>query len=370
MLTTAERVRTRPGHVTAALWAFAWIALGAHLILGAAYGPARPARPTVAPASLNRAASLPATASPPAAADRARPIQDVRVGDRVLTRAPEPEPGQNATPGVLPASEPSVDAEEVDPATWRRVDLAMPGGPGGDLEIVLLRPYWWVVAAGARAGGAIDLDLPEMGAVGVARVIGVAPCLPLKPGRGRVVTGTYTHSGATVLDVGVEGLGEPVGATPMHPFYSADRRRYVAAKDLAAGERLLTAGGEARVASVARRPGGHRVYNLEVHGDHVYRVSTLGVLVHNTSPAGGRMTPDQQALKELADEASLGGRRPLSGSDANTLLDWGGEVCYPGLRASPADLAPTGNHWVGGPHINFPGVGSGHIPVGSGVIPR
>ncbi len=297
MFMIAERGRTRPGYVTGAAWACIWALFGTYLIWGAADGRGRPARPAAAPASLTRAASLPATASPPTAAASAKPIQNVRVGDRVLTRAPEPEPGQSATPGVLPASEPSIDAEEVDPATWRRVDLSMPEGPGGDLEIVLLRPSWWVESAGARAGEMIPLDLPEMGAVGAARVARVAPCPPLRTGQGRVVTGTYTHSGSTVLSIGVEGLDEPVGATPMHPFYSASRRCYVAAKDLAINEVLLTSLGETRVTSIVPKRGKHRVYNLEVHGDHVYRVTPIGVLVHNNCPErpqipGGK-APDQ-----------------------------------------------------------------------------
>ncbi len=286
MFMTAKRSRTHPGHVTAALWACALVFSGVYLVGGATYGLARPTRPAVAPAPLTRAASVPATAAQTPTIS-ARPIQDIRVGDRVLTRAPEPEPGQGATPGVLPASEPSVDAEEVDPATWRRVDLVMPDGFGGDLEIVLLRPLWWVEAAGARAGGTVDLDLPEMGAVGTARVVSVGPCPPLKPGKGKVVTGTYTHPGATVLNIQIDVLDAPIGVTPLHPFYSMDRRRYVVAGDLKVGETLLTLDGQARVMSVNQRAGTHQVFNLEVHDDHVYRVSAAGVLVHNQSPSGG-----------------------------------------------------------------------------------
>ena len=165
-------------------------------------------------------------------APEGRAIQDVKVGDRVLTRASDLEPDLRSAAGVLPASEPSLDAEEVDEATWRRVDLSMPEGPGGDLEITLLRPSWWVDAAGARAGGTVRLNLPEMGVEGVARVDAIGRCPAIKPGKGRVVTGTFTHSGATVLDVVVEGVSGPTGATPRHPFYSVSRGRFVAAEEL------------------------------------------------------------------------------------------------------------------------------------------
>jgi len=50
-------------------------------------------------------------------------------------------------------------------------------------------------------------------------------------------------------------------------------------------------------------------HNLNVAGDHTYFVGETGAWVHN---ACGRMTPDQQALKELVDEATNGARKPLS----------------------------------------------------------
>jgi Pretoxin HINT domain len=319
-----ECKRSRPFAFAPVLLASAWVALGAYLIAGASDARGRSAQPSVELGSVHYQASR-SKSAPPDLVARGRAIQDVRVGDRVLTHLDEREPGQTVARGVLRSSEPSLDAEEVDQGTWRRVDLTMPESPGGDLEIVLLRPSWWVSGEGAERGRTINLDLPEMGAVGAANVVSVGPCAPLKTGRGRVVTGTFTHAGATVLDVGVEGLDNPVGATPMHPFYSADRRRYVAAKDLVAGERLLTSGGEARVTCVVRRPGKHRVHNLEVHRDHVYRVTRIGVLVHNTSPAGG-YTPDQQALQQLINEATNGGRTPLSTQQAETVLDWAQEL--------------------------------------------
>jgi RHS repeat-associated protein len=84
-----------------------------------------------------------------------------------------------------------------------------------------------------------------------------------------------------------------------------------------------------------------------------------------------RMTPDQQALKELVDEVTLSGRRSLTGDQANTILDWADEVGYRGVRASPEDLA-TPSNWTQNPvpHIHFPGLDFTHIPVEPGVVPR
>ena len=94
----------------------------------------------------------------------------------------------------------------------------------------------------------------------------------------------------------------------------------------------------------------------------------------NPSAAGARVrhTPDQKALKELVDEATMGGRKPLSVADAETVLDWADEVRYPGARASAGDVAIPSN-WTSNPvpHIHLPGAGrGGHVPVEPGVRPR
>jgi RHS repeat-associated protein len=83
-------------------------------------------------------------------------------------------------------------------------------------------------------------------------------------------------------------------------------------------------------------------------------------------------TADQRALKELVDEVTLGGRKPLSAADAETVLDWADEVRYPGAGATAGDLA-TPSNWKANPvpHIHIPGAGrGGHVPVEPGVKPR
>ncbi len=74
-------------------------------------------------------------------------------------------------------------------------------------------------------------------------------------------------------------------------------------------------------------------------------------------------TADQKALKELVKEVTKNGKKAISVADAKIIRDFAKEVNYPGVRASMADLAKQNNHWVGGPHMHFPGVGSGHIKV-------
>jgi hypothetical protein len=92
----------------------------------------------------------------------------------------------------------------------------------------------------------------------------------------------------------------------------------------------------------------------------VYQVGLLGLVVHNACA-----TPDQQALRQLVHEATLGGRKALDHSQARSALELAKQV---GLktRASIADV--TGAHWIG-PHIHINGIGISHIPILPGFKP-
>jgi hypothetical protein len=158
---------------------------------------------------------------------------------------------------------------------------------GSRLDIELLRPAVWVELAGAQPGQTIELDLPELGAEGPAAVLAVEPCPPIQGGPGQLVTGTFAHQSADVLDLHVAGLDEPLGVTAGHPFWSDDRQDFVPAGMLRAGERLAGLDGPARVASIVPRASPQRVYNLEVDTEHVYCVPPRGLLVHNNCPGGG-----------------------------------------------------------------------------------
>ena len=87
---------------------------------------------------------------------------------------------------------------------------------------------------------------------------------------------------------------------------------------------------------------------------------------------GKEMTPDQRALKDIVNDATNKGRKPLTKEEAETILDWADEVNYPGRRAKPADVASPSNwHANPVPHIHIPSAGrGGHVPVEGGVQPR
>lgn len=124
-----------------------------------------------------------------------------------------------------------------------------------------------------------------MGAHGPALVQSLSPAPPILSGDGEVITGTFSHSAGNVIDLHVEGLSQSIGTTDNHPFWSEDRQKFVPAGDLKTGERLRTEDGRLlAVAGATARRHAESVFNLEVNTEHVYYVSTTGVLVHNEYP--------------------------------------------------------------------------------------
>jgi hypothetical protein len=147
--------------------------------------------------------------------------------------------------------------------------------------VVLLRPDWWLEEEEARFGGTVELDVPECGIEGKARVLGIERCPPVKPGAGRVITGTFKHSSARVLDLYVEGLNAPIGTTATHLFWSEDREAFVAAGELRHNEALRTSQGTLRCLAAIPRERCCSVHNIEVQVSHTYHISSGAFLVHN-----------------------------------------------------------------------------------------
>lgn len=201
-----------------------------------------------------------------------KPIDQIRVGERVLGR----NPLRDEVDSIL---------EEPNPRSWRRLTLAMEKPDRGLLEIELLRSLAWIESKQVRVGGTVWLFLPELDAEGDANVLAIDPCPPINPGQGRVVIGTFAHPVSdNLLNLFVEGADEPIGVTDGHLVWSKTQGRYVPAGELQVDEEVLTFRGDAlRVVSVLPRPGPARVYNLEVQSEHVYHVSSLGILAHNCS---------------------------------------------------------------------------------------
>ncbi len=170
----------------------------------------------------------------------------------------------------------------------REIVLVMEKPDGTWVDITLLRSAKWLESQKAQVGRELFLDLPHLGVRGFAKVTAINPCplLPTpgtSPQRSQFVTGTFCHSSGDVFDLKLKKERQPLGVTATHPFWSVDRKDWVCAIDLRLGERLETIKGTTQVESLKKRPNPETVYNIEVEGDHVYRVGESGILVHNAS---------------------------------------------------------------------------------------
>ena len=111
----------------------------------------------------------------------------------------------------------------------------------------------------------------------------VEPCPELEEGPGPLITGWFRHRRGTVYELRVEGGEEALCITGAHPVWSVGREAWAPAAELEIGERLSGLRGPVRLLSRALRAEPEPVYNLEVEGDHCYRVGDQGLLVHNAS---------------------------------------------------------------------------------------
>lgn len=163
-------------------------------------------------------------------------------------------------------------------------------------------------------GARLDLAVPELDIDSLAEVTAVRECPPIVEGEGRVVTGKFvTRDVANVVKITLTD-GTEIRATDVHPVWSVDREEWVPAGELEPGEEVDTLGSPVAVASVEQLESRVDVHNLEVHGEHVYRITVDGVLVHNAGPGtyvarallnGVRNLPDELGLSPVIQRAIL-----------------------------------------------------------------
>jgi hypothetical protein len=199
------------------------------------------------------------------------PIESVPIGSRVPTKNPnrfevdpEPEPEQ---------------------ATWAKLSITAEGSDGGIVDAEIIRPRSWILRNGICAGRMLPFNLPELEVSGLALVTAIDDCPPIADGEGSVVTARFVtrevHVVASVDVLGADGTVETITGTTIHPVWSVDRQEWVPLAELVDGERLQGLDGLAVVLSVTLSRVSQPVYNIEVHGEHVYQVGELGLVVHN-----------------------------------------------------------------------------------------
>lgn len=188
----------------------------------------------------------------------------------------------------------------------RTVRLQMEKRGGGRVQIQLLRDVLWVEMQGCIVGETIFLNMPELGVEGIADVLAIEPCPPLEtlpadcnPSQYRLVTGTIQHESGATLDLKLTSEPAPIGVIPSYPIWSVDQQDWINAADLKPGETVKTLTGTAKVETISERDFAEPVYNIEVEGDHIYRVGESGALVHNASKIDCVAEFDPGALDSL-----------------------------------------------------------------------
>ena len=185
----------------------------------------------------------------------------------------------------------SNDAEPT-PETHREVRFEMLKPSGKRLWMRFIWPLEQIAASGASPGKSIHFDPEEMGVHGMATCTFVGPCPDIQGGPGNVVTGLFEHEtdpGSKIYTIDLADGSSIAGVTGEHPIWSETDGDFVAAEHLRPGTMLLTRAGPVSIESITDRTArpGERVYNLQIHGQHVYQVTASGVLVHHTYGPGG-----------------------------------------------------------------------------------
>jgi len=214
---------------------------------------------------------------------------------------------EHGTAVTVPTKNPNrfeVDPQsEPDQATWAKVSITVERSDGGIVDAEIIRPRSWILASGLCAGRMLPLNLPELEVSGLALVTAIDDCPPIASGEGSVVTARFVtrevHVVASVDVLGADGTVETITGTTIHPVWSVDRQEWVPLAELAEGETLQGLDGLAVVLGVSLSRVSQPVYNIEVHGEHVYQVGELGLVVHNNSAAlvrvasghGGKILP-------------------------------------------------------------------------------
>jgi hypothetical protein len=157
-----------------------------------------------------------------------------------------------------------------------------------EINVETLQPWQWIQEHEVRVGGQapLPLDTLEMGLPEgmTAKVLDILPCPKIQSGRGRVVLTTVNRLAQGVIELTLRasnGQEETLRPTGEHLFYSVSHGEWLPADQLQPGEHLDGVNGTVTVTAITTLPGTHRVYNMTVQGEHLYRVANCGVLVHN-----------------------------------------------------------------------------------------
>lgn len=195
-------------------------------------------------------------------------IENVALGARVPDQNPRPE-------------DYDFSFGDVDQSTWQQIDVRLRRKDRALIEMQLLRPAAWIESMGLVAGGEFTPHFSDIEIDGNAIVTAISPCPEITYTEGSVVTGRFvTRQVNNLIEVTLEN-GTTFTGTTTHPVWIPTDQKWVKLGDLEEGQQLESLSGPLTVVAVSRLTNVSDVFNIEVHGHHVYRITDDGVLVHN-----------------------------------------------------------------------------------------
>lgn len=206
-----------------------------------------------------------------------QPIESVVIGSRVS--------GDNPRPWEYDDELPEPDS------SWQLAKFSLQKDDGSWIDVEMIRPAEYWQRNGASLGGYVEIQFPELNASGLARIRSFEPAPAIASGEGNVVTAQITTRQANdLVEIRLDSpddethTADTFTGTPQHPIWSVDQQDWVELGDLQVGERLLTDFGPASIKATRRIATSESVYNIEVHGHHLYQIGDQGILVHNAGP--------------------------------------------------------------------------------------
>jgi hypothetical protein len=182
----------------------------------------------------------------------------------------------------------------------------------------MIRPTVFWQQQRAVPGASVFMEFPELEVSTHATVRKVEPCPPIAEGTGNVVTARIVTLTATdLVEITLE-TGETITGTPPHPIWSVEEDDWIELGEIEEGDFVLTDHGPLEVIETASRTTAETVYNVEVHGHHVYYIGDDGVLVHNATAKYNTGTVGKvvNRLTDKASRVSLRGKSLISGARA------------------------------------------------------
>lgn len=151
---------------------------------------------------------------------------------------------------------------------------------GGTVEVELLRPE--TDFKRYKPGDRLPIFLAEIGELdGTATIHSITPCQTPADGHGNVVTGRFKTRLASGINQVWLSNRDSFAGTASHPIWVCNRKEFVRLDDLQVGDRLDTLDGTSEVVRIESLSVPQDVFNIEVDSEHVYRIGSTGVLVHN-----------------------------------------------------------------------------------------